>query len=855
MDELQRALVCYGIQLLAQSLHIPGENWPGAITRYTNSAFDPHVQERINRACKILNFCATPFSGSRLSSIFNIVRDPFRNKPAPCTLPLKRLEVDLRHSEDEDPRLLWEDFCTELTFLPTGKGAGETFLALLRKYGTYLRGTTYHPEISVYEQYKIVSALSYCLSDEDENVLMVKGDLPGIQRIIYTITSRGAAKAVKGRSFYIQLLNDAIVRLILRKLKLPPACVVYNAGGNFLLLARTADEEDLASLAREINCRLLFLHRGEIMITLAWEPIRAAYLVNNQECRRAMETLGEKMQLAKRRPWADLAVQKYAHIFGLQGEGREDKGAQYKGICSICHDEVAESDLVSKDDQETCRQCKSYEDLADMIAGTDMFFLSSEEDRENNGEDDCRQPEQKSSAEVPGARGNAYLAVRESVQAKDYLASIRKPAWQECLLALESKYELLPGFPPAGSWDAGSWDALYRLNSTDFLPRRTLPDTAYGFRFLPNLTPRVTREDEEFLRRHANEEEFTGLKTGNIRDTSLMAKKDATGIPWYGVLRMDIDDLGAVLSSPERLDNHDIPHTSALSAAPDLFFQGWLNILCADSGRAYRACLQKNIPQDIGLKTPYLIYSGGDDLFIVGPWDILPRVARDIQDDFRAYVLSGHVNGKASSDVVAPLTISAGLFCSGHKFPLYQAADLAHQALEKAKGRRIPVAEGKFERVKNAVHWMGFTLSWDDFQQAEKMAFNLVRLVTGAGGRRGAARSLLWFLYAIAGAYKKAEKEACRSAFPEGGQKAPKGGGVVYGRWMWLLAYGRKRFCQQLEQVNPGLAGEVMQITDNLLDVNRPVTPGQQKTIQFLGFAVRWAELLLRKGERSAASE
>lgn len=626
MDELQRALICYGIQLLAQSLQIPGENWPGAITRYTNSAFDPHAQRRINRACKILNFCATPSSGPRLSSIFNIVRYPSRNKPAPCTLPLKRLEMDLRHSEDEEPRLLWEDFCMELTFLPTGKGAGETFLALLRKYGTYLRGTTYHPEISVYEQYKIVSALSYCLSDEDEHVLLVKGDLPGIQRIIYTITSRGAAKAVKGRSFYVQLLNDAIVRLILKKLKLSPACVVYNAGGNFLLLARTADEEALASLAREINCRLLFLHRGEIMITLAWEPIRAAYLINNQECRRAMETLGEKMQLERRRPWADLAVQKYAHVFGLQGEGREDKGAQYKGICSICHDEIAESDLVPKNDQEICRQCKSYEDLADLIAGTDMFFLSSEEGGENNREDDCRQSEQKSSAEVPGAQGNAYLAVRESAQTKDYLASIRKPTWWECLSALESEYCLSYGSPPSGSWDA-----FYRLNSTaDFLPPRTLPDTAYGFRFLPNLTPRITREDEDFLRRHANEEEFTGLKTGNIRDTSLMAKKDATGIPWYGVLRMDIDDLGMILSSPERLDNHDIPHTSALSAALDLFFQGWLNILCADSGRAYRACLQKSISQDVGLKTPYLIYSGGDDLFIVGPWDVLPRVARDI---------------------------------------------------------------------------------------------------------------------------------------------------------------------------------------------------------------------------------
>ncbi len=45
---------------------------------------------------------------------------------------------------------------------------------------------------------------------------LVGGDIPGIQRTIYTITSKGAAKGLRGRSAFIQLLGDAVVRRVLQ---------------------------------------------------------------------------------------------------------------------------------------------------------------------------------------------------------------------------------------------------------------------------------------------------------------------------------------------------------------------------------------------------------------------------------------------------------------------------------------------------------------------------------------------------------------------------------------------------------------------------------------------------------------
>ena len=95
------------------------------------------------------------------------------------------------------------------------------------KYGWYLRGTSREDDISIFEQFKAVVSLSHCISSKSDHVLLITGDIQGIQTMVYTISSKGALKTLKGRSLYLQLLNDAIVRAILRELKLPWACVIY----------------------------------------------------------------------------------------------------------------------------------------------------------------------------------------------------------------------------------------------------------------------------------------------------------------------------------------------------------------------------------------------------------------------------------------------------------------------------------------------------------------------------------------------------------------------------------------------------------------------------------------------------
>jgi CRISPR-associated protein Csm1 len=56
------------------------------------------------------------------------------------------------------------------------------------------------------------------LDSEVEVALLVGGDITGIQRFIYTISSKGAAKSLRGCSAYLNLLCDAIAEWLRRKL-------------------------------------------------------------------------------------------------------------------------------------------------------------------------------------------------------------------------------------------------------------------------------------------------------------------------------------------------------------------------------------------------------------------------------------------------------------------------------------------------------------------------------------------------------------------------------------------------------------------------------------------------------------
>ncbi len=94
---------------------------------------------------------------------------------------------------------------------------------------------------------------------------------------------------------------------------------------------------------------------------------------------------------------------------------------------------------------------------------------------------------------------------------------------------------------------------------------------------------------------------------------------------------MDVDSLGALFAKGLGQDA-TISRMATLSRTMRLFFEGYVAFLCQPYAKDQQL---------------YLIYAGGDDLFIVGAWSILPEIAHTIRQRFRQLVGDDHITVSA----------------------------------------------------------------------------------------------------------------------------------------------------------------------------------------------------------------
>ncbi len=192
-------------------------------------------------------------------------------------------------------RALWTVFTQELKRLAGDRGYQssdyQTLVALLHKYTARVpsamawekgdeRTTS---DVSLYDHLRTTAAIAGCISEEvlpddlaADNPLctLVKGDISGIQNFLYDIQSAGASRELRGRSFYLQLLTEAIALWILRRFALPITNLLLASGGHFyLLLPYREGGTQIDSLCAEITEKLWQAHQGELSIVLADVPI------------------------------------------------------------------------------------------------------------------------------------------------------------------------------------------------------------------------------------------------------------------------------------------------------------------------------------------------------------------------------------------------------------------------------------------------------------------------------------------------------------------------------------------------------------------------------------------------------
>lgn len=505
-----------------------------------------------------------------------------------------------------DPAALYRALADGLQALAREGGGrearAEKSLALLQQYGWCLPAPAYPnlPAVSLYDHSRITAALADCLAGVDAGQIerwlkgeeldkpvcvLAGGDISGIQDFIYTITSKGAASALRGRSLYLQYLTDAAARFVLRRLGLTQASLIFSGGGHFFLLARAGDAEKIRAVQREVSKTLLAAHGGDLYLALG-----GVTLAGNELGGKALSAgwgrLSQELRALKLRKFSELGEDLFGEVF----KPRRDKGNREKE-CAVCGRE--DNNTVGEDkDHKKCPLCRDFEELGRRLRRARFLGIAEGSETPLN----CKEPPRET-AQILAAFGARYT-----------------------LYDSAEKISGQPGEVVYALDDAGLDEGGGRVS---------------GRRFLVNVTPLI--EDVEELRalREAGVEDLPGeeeVRGGAVKPFSAL-EHHARGFKRLGILRMDVDNMGRIVS--EGLGGRaSLARLAGLSFMINLYFEG------ACAGLA-RACNRGGSKNRGGFDRVYSIYSGGDDLFFAGAWDAMPGLALDICEGLRQFT-GGH---------------------------------------------------------------------------------------------------------------------------------------------------------------------------------------------------------------------
>lgn len=193
--------------------------------------------------------------------------------------------------------------------------------------------------------------------------------------------------------------------------------------------------------------------------------------------------------------------------------------------------------------------------------------------------------------------------------------------------------------------------------------------------------------------------------------------KEAASIERIGILRADVDNLGAAFIAGFAHQYDTLSRKAALSRSLSLFFKHYINEICsghtADPGKKFTLFQDENKEK----RKLHIIYSGGDDMFLAGAWDDILEVAVDLRHAFRQFT-----NGK--------LTFSAGVGFFQPTCPISQMARKTGELEDYAKGNPTKNSIALFGNINDYTGGQEISLTmrydWDTFEKdvcGEKLHF------------------------------------------------------------------------------------------------------------------------------------
>lgn len=541
-------------------------------------------------------------------------------------------------------------------------------LELLENQFTYVPAscTEDAADVSLFDHCRMTAALGCCILDylgdgrdyraalweneaaflAEKAFLLYSMDLSGIQDFIYTIASDGALKALRARSFYLELLMEHLVDTLLTAAGLSRANCVYTGGGHaYLLLPNTeAARACVDRFEADANEWLLQTFGAGLFLSGGGAACSANDLRNEPDgsYREIFRAISNRVSSRKLRRYSA------EQLLALQAAGRRSGLRE----CAVCR----RTDQLS--DGQKCAVCEGLEAFSRALQ-TRPFFAAT-----------ATKPE---GAALP-LPGNAFLTAE----------------------------------------------------SADGLARRAEQDPGFLRGYAKNVP-------------YAGRQAASRLWVGDYQNGGSFSElaQSAEGVGRLAVLRADVDNLGQAFvrgfeSETAGRRYVTLSRTAAFSRSLSLFFKRHINAVL-ENGRYFLT------ERDPSRRAATIVYSGGDDVFVIGAWDDIVGFAVDLYRDLSRFSQN-------------TLTISAGIGLFPEKYPVSSMARQTGSLEERSKARPGKNAVTLFDR-DNSYGWQefidgvlgekyallrGFFTSAPDYGKA--FLYRLLELLRGRGDKLNLAR-------------------------------------------------------------------------------------------------------------------
>ncbi|MBF0497394.1 MAG: type III-A CRISPR-associated protein Cas10/Csm1 [Deltaproteobacteria bacterium] len=544
------------------------------------------------------------------------------------------------------------------------------------------------PDISLYDHLKTTAALAAALylyhqannslsiesikKKDDKKFLIIGADFYGIQDFIFKgfgDTREFRSKFLRGRSFAVSLLTELAADLVCQKLGLPFSSVLFNAAGKFTIIAANTREAQNAvqDAEKTINTWLIHETHGENSIGLATLEAAPENFLDGKFVN-LWEELGARME---RKKYTRFNLAEHGGVVETY-LGRFDNTLRPHSLCPFCGKRPSIARPLSDNTKGTpaCGLCH------------DHIFLGTNLVKKN------------------------WIAITNEDKASG-------PKYGELTVPIFGTYQLfftdgdLGNLPKSGS--------LLRLWDVSIPTERKPEDKSsqrISVRYINGYVPTFSKYDEEDRRYgdpaksdNKSIELRSQIIEGDPKTFShlaLLAKiptdkeNEFRGVEALGILKADVDNLGMHMTCGLPEDRLSISRMSTLSRRLDLFFSLYLPY---------------ELSQNPKFNNIYTVFAGGDDLFLIGPWNRIFDLACFLKDRWAEYVCHND-----------RITFSAGISLHKPHTPVTRLAEASEEALEasKDKGRdRLTVfAEtvkwnklGELTKIKEEFSsWLGANL-------------------------------------------------------------------------------------------------------------------------------------------------